>query len=51
MRPSLEQLKTTLSGLAVEERAALAHYLLRSLDQEVEDATAEWLSRREATNG
>ena len=44
MSPSLEQLKTTLSGLGAAERAELAHYLLRSLDQEEEDAKAEWLA-------
>jgi hypothetical protein len=44
MSPSLAELKTTLSGLPAAERAELAHHLLRSLDQEEEDANAEWLA-------
>jgi putative addiction module component (TIGR02574 family) len=40
----MEQLKTTLSGLPVAERAELAQYLLRSLDSEDDDAKAEWLA-------
>ncbi len=44
MSPSMEQLKTTLSGLPVAERAELAQYLLRSLDSEDDDAKAEWLA-------
>jgi hypothetical protein len=32
MSPSLEQLKATLAGLSVAERAELAQYLLRSLE-------------------
>jgi putative addiction module component (TIGR02574 family) len=45
--PSLEQLKNTLSGLPADERAELAHYLLRSLDPEEEGAKADWLALAE----
>jgi putative addiction module component (TIGR02574 family) len=47
MSPSLEQLKNTLSGLPVEERAELAQYLLHSLDPEEEGAKAAWLALAE----
>ena len=44
MNASLEELKTVLSGLSVEERAELAQYLLRSLNGTDEaGARAEWL--------
>jgi len=42
MSASLEQLKTTLSGLPAAERAELAQYLLQSLEEE--EARAEWLA-------
>ncbi len=38
---TMDQLKTTLSNLPVGERAELAQYLLRSLDDE--ENKAEWL--------
>ena len=48
MSPSLEQLKATLAGLPVAERAELAQYLLRSLGSgEEEGAKAEWLALAE----
>lgn len=47
MSATLEQLKSTLSGLPVSERAELAQYLLRSLDAEEEGAKAEWLALAE----
>lgn len=47
MRPTLEQLKSTLSGLPDGERAELAQYLLRSLEPEEEGAKAEWLALAE----
>ena len=45
--PSLEQLKTMLSGLPADERAELAHYLLRSLDSNEDSTRAEWLTLTE----
>jgi hypothetical protein len=47
MSPSLEELKVTLCGLPVAQRAELAQYLLRSLDSEEEGAKAEWLALAE----
>jgi putative addiction module component (TIGR02574 family) len=47
MSPSMEELKTTLSGLPVPERAELAHYLLRTLDPAEEGAATEWLALAE----
>ena len=47
MSPSLEKLKTTLSGLSTTERAELAHYLLHTLEPEEKDANAEWLALAE----
>jgi putative addiction module component (TIGR02574 family) len=44
MSATLEELKTTLSGLTIQDRAELAQYLLRSLDQEEQGAKAEWLA-------
>ena len=48
MSASLEQLKSTLSGLPVSERAELAEFLLRTLDSEEEGAKAEWLALAES---
>ncbi len=47
MSPSLEELKSTLSGLPPPARAELAQYLLRSLDPDEEGAAAEWLALAE----
>jgi putative addiction module component (TIGR02574 family) len=47
MSASLEELKATLSGLPVPERAELAHYLLRTLEPAEEGAAAEWLALAE----
>ena len=47
MSPSLEELKVTPSGLPPAQRAELAQYLLRSLDQEEEGARVEWLALAE----
>jgi putative addiction module component (TIGR02574 family) len=47
MSPSLEELKVTLCGLPLTQRAELAQYLLRSLDSEEEGAKAEWLALAE----
>ena len=44
MNPSLEELKTTLITLPIDQRAELAHYLLRSLDAAEPDAANEWLT-------
>jgi putative addiction module component (TIGR02574 family) len=44
MNPSLEELKTTLITLSIQQRAELAHYLLRSLDDAEPDAATEWLA-------
>jgi putative addiction module component (TIGR02574 family) len=48
MSLTLNDLKDVVSGLPVGERAELAQYLLRSLDdQEEERARAEWLALAE----
>jgi putative addiction module component (TIGR02574 family) len=47
MSPSIEELKTTLSGLPVPERAELAHYLLHTLEPIEEGAEEEWLALAE----
>lgn len=47
MSATLEELKATVSGLPVSERAELALYLLRTLDVSEEGAAAEWLSLAE----
>ena len=47
MSPKLEELKATLSGLPVPERAELAHYLLHTLEPVEEGAAAEWLALAE----
>jgi hypothetical protein len=39
---SLDELKTILSALPISFRAELARYLLRTLEQTEEGATAEW---------
>ncbi len=46
MSPSLEELKATLSGLSVPQRAELAQYLLQSLDQDAAEAWRTELARR-----
>lgn len=43
MIASLDQLKSTLSGLTAADRAELARYLLHSLEAEDNLAQAEWL--------
>ncbi|HLN30594.1 MAG TPA: addiction module protein [Gemmataceae bacterium] len=48
MSPTLQDLKNAASGLPVSERAELAQYLLRSLDEQNEEgARAEWLTLAE----
>ncbi len=48
MSPTLQDLKNAASSLPVSERADLAQYLLRSLDEQNEDgARAEWLTLAE----
>ncbi len=48
MSPTLQELKDAASGLAIGERAELAHFLLRSLDdQDEEGVRAEWLALAE----
>ena len=47
MSPMLEELKSTVSGLPVPERAELIHYLLRTLEGADEGAGAEWLALAE----
>jgi putative addiction module component (TIGR02574 family) len=44
MSATLEQLKSTVSGLPVAERAELAYYLLHTLEAPDEGAAAEWLA-------
>ena len=44
MSATLEELKTTVSGLPVPERAELAQYLLHTLESPDEGAAAEWLA-------
>ena len=50
MTENVEQLKSQLSRLSAQERAALAHFLIHSLDEGVDiDADAAWdaeLARR-----
>jgi putative addiction module component (TIGR02574 family) len=51
MSPSLEQIKSTLSGLPISERAELAHFLLDSLELADEGVAEAWrneLARRVA---
>jgi putative addiction module component (TIGR02574 family) len=52
MTESIARIKTQVDNLSTEERAELAHYLIQSLDREVdEDADAAWeteLARRVA---
>jgi putative addiction module component (TIGR02574 family) len=51
MSPSLEQIKSTLSGLPISERAELAHFLLDSLESADEGVAEAWrdeLARRVA---
>ena len=43
MSATLEELKSTVSGLPTPQRAELAHYLLRTLEAPDEGAAAEWL--------
>ena len=47
MSTALEELKTTLSGLPIPERAELAHYLLHTLEGAEDGAAAEWLTLAE----
>lgn len=47
MTASLEELKTTASGLPLSERAELAHHLLRTLDSPEDGAVDEWLALAE----
>jgi len=47
MSATLEDLKSTLSGLPVPERAELIHYLLHTLEDEDEGAASEWLALAE----
>ena len=42
MSATLEQLKVTLSGLPVPERAELAHYLLQTLEPAEEGVSEAW---------
>lgn len=44
MNSSLEELKTALTTLPVQQRAELAQYLLHTLDEVEADAAAEWLA-------
>jgi putative addiction module component (TIGR02574 family) len=48
MTTTLQELKTAVASLPVTDRAALAEFLLRSLDEgEDPDARAEWLALAE----
>ncbi len=49
MNLTLEQIKSSVCGLPVSDRAELAHYLLGSLDQDVDEerAKSEWLGLAE----
>jgi putative addiction module component (TIGR02574 family) len=47
MNPSLDQLKAMLANLPAADRAALAQYLLRTLEPEEEGARGEWLALAE----
>ena len=42
MSPSLDQIKNSLSGLPVSERAELAHFLLETLEPEDEGVADAW---------
>ena len=44
MNVTLDELKSTVSGLPVPDRAELAHYLLCSLETPDAGADAEWLA-------
>lgn len=47
MNTTLEQLKGTVDSLSASERAALAQYLLRSLEPEEPSAQSEWAALAE----
>jgi putative addiction module component (TIGR02574 family) len=47
MSATLEELKSTLSGLPIPERAELIHYLLHTLEADDEGAASEWLALAE----
>ena len=48
MSPTLQELKDAVAGLPAGERAELARFLLRSLDDPDEEAVrAEWLALAE----
>lgn len=47
MAASLEELKSTASGLPLADRAELAHHLLRTLEPAEEGAAGEWLALAE----
>lgn len=47
MSPTLQELKDAASNLPVGERAELAQFLLRSLDEEEEGAREAWLTLAE----
>ena len=44
MSATLEELKTTVAGLPIPERAELVHYLLRTLEAADEGVASEWLA-------
>ncbi len=44
MNATLDELKSTVSGLPVPERAELAHYLLLSLETPDDGAAEDWLA-------
>jgi putative addiction module component (TIGR02574 family) len=44
MSPTLDELKLTISGLPLADRAELAHFLLVTLEAPDEGAAAEWLA-------
>jgi putative addiction module component (TIGR02574 family) len=47
MSPTLDEIKATLAGLPVPERAELVHYLLHTLEPAEEGAAKEWLALAE----
>jgi putative addiction module component (TIGR02574 family) len=47
MSATLDELKSTVSGLPASERAELAHYLLHTLEPPDDGAAAEWLALAE----
>ena len=47
MSATLEELKSTASGLPVPERAELVRHLLRTLETADEGAASEWLALAE----